>query len=292
MVWTYLGPPATMPAPPDFEFTRAPRTHQFTSKSYQECNYLQGLDGGLDTSHSTFLHNERVGEGTLIRNRDGAPKIEVETTGYGYTYSSLRDVGDNRYYARVYQYVMPVQQMRAFTTKQTGEPAEVPKFDGHLWVPIDDEHTWVYNWACSFDAAIPLTPEFMEEWESYSGRGKDDVVNRFYPIRNPSNDYLVDRALQKRTSFTGITGANTQDFAVQEGMGPIADRSREHLGTSDRAVIAMRQLLLEAGRDVEAGRPPRGNDPATFRNIRPFDGYVERGAAWREAFAGKFAATW
>jgi phthalate 4,5-dioxygenase len=142
IVWTYMGPPETIPGPPAYEFTRAPATHRFTSKTYQECNYLQALDGGVDTSHSTFLHNDRLGERTLIRNRDGAPQIEVVPTACGYTYASLRDMGDGRQYVRVYQYAMPVQQMRAFTIGMTGEAAAVPKFDGHLWVPIDDEHTW------------------------------------------------------------------------------------------------------------------------------------------------------
>jgi phthalate 4,5-dioxygenase len=292
IVWTYMGPPETIPGPPAYEFTRAPATHRFTSKTYQECNYLQALDGGVDTSHSTFLHNDRLGERTLIRNRDGAPQIEVVPTACGYTYASLRDMGDGRQYVRVYQYAMPVQQMRAFTIGMTGEAAAVPKFDGHLWVPIDDEHTWSFNWACSFDRTVPLSPEFAVSWETYSGRGPADVRDRFYPIRNPHNDYLVDRALQKKSSFTGITGANTQDFAVQEGMGAISDRTNEHLGTTDRAVIAMRQLLLEATREVEAGRMPRGSDPATFRDVRPYDGFIERGAPWQEAFTGKLAATW
>jgi hypothetical protein len=213
--------------------------------------------------------------------------------------------------------------MRAFTISMTGEPAETPKFDGHLWVPIDDEHTWSYNWACSFDRRFPLSSEFAEAWETYSGRGPADVRDKFYPVRNPHNDYLVDRALQKKNSFTGISGANTQDFAVQEGidylvdralqkknsftgisgantqdfavqegMGAISDRTNEHLGTSDRAVIAMRQLLLEATRDVEAGRMPRGSDPATFRDVRPYDGFVDGGNSWRDAFTGKLTATW
>jgi phenylpropionate dioxygenase-like ring-hydroxylating dioxygenase large terminal subunit len=292
IVWTYLGPRETMPAPPAYEFTRAPRTHQFTSKTYQECNYLQALDGGVDTAHSSFLHNDKLGDRGLIRNRDGAPRIEVDRKPWGYTYASLRDMGDGRSYVRVYQYAMPVQQMRAFTVTMTGEAAATPKFDGHLWVPIDDTHTWSYNWACSFDERVPLSEEFAVAWETYSGRGPDDVADRFYPVRNPHNDYLIDRALQKASSYTGIIGANTQDMSVQEGMGPISDRTGEHLGTIDRAIIALRQLLLEATKDVEAGRAPRGSDPASFRDARPWDGFIGRGADWRDAFAGKLVATW
>jgi hypothetical protein len=79
------------------------------------------------------------------------------------------------------------------------------------------------------------------------------------PKRNLSNDYLVDRKQQKHSTFTGIAGLNTQDFALQEGMGPIVDRSREHLGLSDKAIIALRRLLLEGTHAVQRGECPRGD---------------------------------
>ena len=96
--------------------------------------------------------------------------------------------------------------------------------------------------------------------------------------------------MQKTKTYTGITGINTQDFALQEGMGPIVDRSQEHLGTSDRAIIAMRQLLLEASDDVEPGRAPRGSDPQTYRAVRPVDGFVQRDAEWRDVLRGDLIA--
>ena len=81
--------------------------------------------------------------------------------------------------------------------------------------------------------------------------------------------------MQARQSFTGIEGINTQDVAVQEGMGPITDRSEEHLGSTDRAIVQMRRLLLEATRTVEAGGTPRGVDSAAYRNVRAVDHYVD-----------------
>jgi hypothetical protein len=137
-----------------------------------------------------------------------------------------------------------------------------------------------------------LTPEYIEWWETLTGRGPNDVLPDFTLKRNKSNDYLIDRQMQKTTNYTGITGINTQDWALQEGMGPIVDRSGEHLGTSDKAIIAARQLLFEACDDVAAGRNPRGTDPVASRAIRPYDDYVPRDRNWREVWGHELIAKW
>ena len=82
------------------------------------------------------------------------------------------------------------------------------------------------------------------------------------------NDYLIDRALQKATSRTGIPGINTQDVAVQKGMGPIVDRTKEHLGTSDRAIVLLRRSFLEGVAAVERGDEPPGVNPSGHRAVR------------------------
>ncbi len=106
-----------------------------------------------------------------------------------------------------------------------------------------------------------------------SGRGKDDIIpGTFTPKRTLANDYLIDRQVQKTQTFTGIEGINTQDFALQEGMGPIVDRSQEYLGSSDRAIVTLRNVLLDAISAVERGEKAPGIDPATHRDIRPYDG--------------------
>ncbi len=292
IVWTYMGPPAEQPAPPDYEWLRTPATHRFVSKTFEDCNYLQGLEGGLDTAHSSFAHNERLGDKNWIRNRDGAPKIDVDKTDYGFSYVSTRDLGDEGLYVRVYHYVMPAQQLRGSITGLMGGRADVPKIDGHLWMPIDDEHTWVFNFAYGYDESVPLDATFADEWESMFGRGPDDMLPDFRLKKNKANDYMIDRERQRTKTFTGIVGLNTQDFALQEGMGAICDRSHEHLGTSDKAIIACRQLLLEATDAVTAGNAPRGVDPTCSRNVRPYDDYVPRDGEWRDAFASELAAKW
>ena len=294
IVWTYMGPPAERPPEPDYEWTRAPEEHRGVSKSYQATNYLQGLEGGLDTAHVSFLHNNRLGSRDNLFVRDSAPRIEVFDTDYGYTYVATRSAGDGHEFVRVYQYLMPFQQMRPNVAQPTADPAlRKPRFDGHLWVPIDDTQTLVYNWLCGYDRASSFDATELDGLESGYGRGHADYIPGTFRLKaNRSNDYFIDRAGQKTESFTGIRGVNTQDMALQEGMGPIVDRTKEHLGTSDRAIVAMRRLLLEATFAVERGERPRGLDAAAYRDARPHDGVMPRGADWREAFRAGLVAKW
>ncbi len=285
VVWTYMGPKDRMPAPPDYEWMRAPATHRIVSKTFEHCNYLQGLEGGLDTAHSSFAHNNDLGNKRNTRLLDTAPQLDIETTDYGYSYVSTRRIGEGKRYVRVYQYVMPVQQMRGAISALDGTLRDIPEIDGHIWAPIDDETTFVYNWAYPYDQSYPIDPEHAEMREHYAGRGKVDLIPGTFKLKaNASNDYLIDRHVQKTKTFTGIPGVNTQDFALQEGMGSIVDRSKEFLGTSDKAIVAMRRLMLEAVRDVEAGRDPRGVDAQASRDIRPYDNIIAGDADWLEAF--------
>jgi phthalate 4,5-dioxygenase len=293
IVWAYLGPPEKMPPYPDYEWMRVPATHSFVSKTFEDANYLQGLEGGFDASHSTFLHNEFIGDSNWIRDRAGAPTIEVERTSYGMRIAALRDLGADGSYVRISEMAMPAQQMRGMVTLLSGGRSKTPRIDGHLWIPIDDEHTWVYNFLYGIDANVAISPEQAADMETFAGRGPDDLIAGTYvPKRNLGNDYIIDRDLQKHTTYTGIKGINTQDFAVQEGMGPIVDRSKEHLGTSDRAVIVLRQLLLEVVQTVEDGGDPPGIDAGVHRAIRAFDDFVPVGVTWRDHFRDSLLAKW
>ena len=292
VVWAYMGPKELTPPAPDYEWTRAPEKHRFVSKTFENCNWLQALEGGLDTSHSSFAHNNFANDKNEPRQRDRAPKIGVERTDYGYYYVSTRDLGADGKYVRVYQYIMPAQQMRANNVGWFGGKNEMPRADGHIWVPIDDTTTHVYNWMCSYDESVELTPEWIEHRETGMGRGSNDLIPGTFRLkRNQSNDYKIDRQMQKTQNFTGIAGVNTQDFALQEGMGPITDRSREFLASSDKAVVAMRRLMLE-GLDVnEKNGIPRGLDPAASRAVRPHDHIVPPGQDWR-MFEQELKAKW
>ncbi|MDE2476185.1 MAG: Rieske 2Fe-2S domain-containing protein [Alphaproteobacteria bacterium] len=293
VVWAYLGPKELMPPEPDYEWTRAPAKSLYVSKTFEHCNWLQALEGGLDTSHSSFAHNNFNSNKSEPRQRDRSPRIDVERTDYGYYYVSTRDLSEDGKYIRVYQYVMPAQQMRPNNVGWFGGSNEMPRADGHIWVPIDDTHTHVYNWMCAFDEKVQFTPEWIESRETAMGRGSNDLIpGTFVLKRNPSNDYLVDRRMQKTRNFTGIVGVNTQDFALQEGMGPVCDRSREFLGSSDKAVVAMRRLLLEALDANETGATIRGVEANTHRTVRPYDHIVPPGEDWRVIFEKELQAKW
>jgi phthalate 4,5-dioxygenase len=291
LVWTYMGPPELRPPVPDYELTRAPATHRQVSKTLEDCNWLQALEGGLDTSHSSFAHNNDIHDAGLLRSQDTAPRIEVYKTPYGYTYAGIRSLKDKDY-VRAYHYVMPAQQMRGrVMSRKGGKIDPTPTINGHIWVPIDDTTCWVYNWMYSYSPDIPITEDYAIELETQFGRGPHDMIPGTFKLKaNRSNDYFIDRDVQRTKTFTGISGVNTQDMALQEGMGPVVDRSREHLGTSDRAIIAMRQLLLEAMDDREAGNPIRGADPATYARVRAVDLVIDRVDDWRAALKDDLVA--
>ncbi len=293
VIWTYMGPIGEQPPEPDYEWLRAPPEKRNVSKTFENCNWLQGLEGGLDTAHSSFAHNNHIGDKSVLRQRDRTPRIDVERTDYGYYYVSQRDMGEDGLYVRVYHYVMPAQQMRANTMGWFGGRNEVPRLDGHVWMPIDDNTTHVYNWNCAYDSTIEMSDAWKAKREADMGRGVEDIIPSTFRLKkNQSNDYLIDREMQKTQNFTGIVGVNTQDFALQEGMGPICDRSKEFLGTSDKAIVAMRRILLEGIATSEDGGKPRGVDAQSYRMVRPHDRMVPKGQDWRDAFEEEIKAKW
>ncbi|HEX6212990.1 MAG TPA: Rieske 2Fe-2S domain-containing protein [Methylomirabilota bacterium] len=282
IVWAYLGPAERRPAPPAFGWLRIPASHLQVSKVIQESNWLQGLEGGIDTSHAPIMHRLLTTETTrpgfrpdnpFVRGK--APTLAVDETDYGYRYAGIRPLDESSVHVRTYHFILPFHQIRP-SRSESG----VPLMAGHSWVPIDDENTMVYNWEFSTTDA-PLTAE--DRLERRLGNGPLDVdPTTFRSIRNRRNNYMLDRQVQKTETFTGIDGINTQDRAIQEGMGPIVDRSREHLGPADRAIIQARRLLLEAVKVVTDGGTPRGIEP-TYATVAAAEAVLPRDTDWREA---------
>ncbi len=293
VIWTYMGPRETMPPAPDYEWMRAPASHRFVSKTFEHCNYLQALEGGLDTAHSSYAHNNDIKNRNMPRNRDKAPRLDVELTDYGYRYISQRRVEEDLNYVRIYQYIMPTQQMRGSIVKIEGGMADYPRFDGHIWTPIDDESCFVFNMMYSYDQNTPLPMDLVLGWEARAGRGpQHHVPGSFKLIANMSNDYFIDRDMQKNKTFTGIAGVNTQDYALQEGMGTISDRSLENLGSSDKAIAAMRRLMSRSIDAVANGESPPGVDPASHGHVRAHDNYLPNNKTWQDALASELVAKW
>jgi phthalate 4,5-dioxygenase len=278
IVWAFMGPEDKRPPDPNLEWMRAPAGHSYVSKSFEECNYLQAMEGGLDTSHSSFLHRDLDPEGlSNPRARSTAPRLEVLNTSYGYMYASIRPLPeDKQNFVRMYHFVMPFYQLRA-----GGSPNTVGNIDGHIWVPIDDVTCMTYNFHCR-----KFEPITFEQWQGYEhrmGRGAEDYIPGTFKLKdNASNDYGLSRERQRTVNYTGIMGTNTQDFAVQESMGPIYDRTKEHLGSADTAIIQMRRLLLKACQDVAEGLDPLGSH-GEGSDVRPAQMYLPEEARWAES---------
>jgi phthalate 4,5-dioxygenase oxygenase subunit len=287
VVWAYLGPPDKRPALPKFEWTQVPKTHRHVSKNMQECNWLQGLEGGIDTAHAPILHRTitpNTSRAGIRVNSDlvagGAPSVEVEVTDYGYRYAGVRPLGERGNHVRAYHYVMPFHQLRPSQSAYRGRSAHAI-ISGHMWVPRDDESCMIYNWTYSYDDE-PIADEEWLEMERGYGRGPEHLLPDFRTIGNRGNDWLINRQVQKTETFTGIEGINAQDVAVQESMGHIVDRSRENLTRSDMAIVHARRLLLQATRTVaDGGDPPGVGD--SYYYVRAIERILPPAAKWREA---------
>ena len=134
----------------------------------------------------------------------------------------------------------------------------------HMWVPMDDENTMLYS--IDFKPSGPFSEEELALSRSHLHIHTENVPGTDRAMHNRDNDYGIDRRLQASgASFTGMHGLAIQDSAIQESMGPVADRTKEHLGVSDTAIIQIRKLLLETIRAHEAGETPPGIDPKDYR---------------------------
>jgi len=290
IVWAYLGPREKIPPPPKFELTQVPQTHRYVTRIWEECNWLQSLEGGIDTSHAPILHRllnpNASGTGYSPNSpfvRGAAPTLELEVTDYGYRYAGLRSLANEGQYVRAYHFIMPFTQIRPQQTNRS-DGRDRRQIGGHFWVPMDDENCMVWNWIYSFDDE-PLDDGEQSFLEAGNSLQDCDPSNNFRKVRNKDVLWGIDRAEQRSQSFTGIHGINNQDHAVQESMGPIVDRSREQLGPADKAVIAARQLLLKAISAVEDGGDPRGAN-SSYYHLRALERILPYGVDWWESMRG------
>ena len=286
VIWAYMGPPDKMPPAPRFGWTQVPESHRHVSKVIEECNWLQGLEGGLDQSHVGVLHKafrnnpNNPGSGPNSFNaRGGSPTFDVEPTEFGARYVAIRPLGKHQQYVRSYNFVLPFTQIRPFSPQSEAETGK--KFNpGHMWVPIDDENCFVWNWMYSWGEE-PLTDD--ERSERSLANGPADVDQKtFRSFRNKENNWLIDRNMQRAENFSGIVGVNTQDRAVQELQGRIADRTKEHLGPADKAIITARQALLQAVKAVQTGGNPAGTN-TSYYHARSLVKIISAEASWRVA---------
>jgi phthalate 4,5-dioxygenase len=278
LLWTYMGPRAVPPPMPDLEVLNEPDVESNILAVMRECNWVQALEGDIDTSHAGFLHwgslkAEDMPAGSWARYAlaDRHPRYEVLDAPGGTLYGTYRPAQADTYYWRVAVYLMPFYVMTP-----TGVLGLEKRF--RAWVPIDDEHTM------AFTVGAPGVRAFGGARFEPAGT---DWRGRFRPADNLANDFHIDRAAQRSgKQYTGIASGYIQDQMITESMGGIVDRSTEHLGSSDSMIIRTRRRLLEAARLLreQAVVPPGVDDPSVYA-VRSGGVELPRTANWVEATA-------
>lgn len=275
-----------VPGLPELEWAMLPDAHKYISRRIQRTNFVQAMEGGLDSSHVSFLHSDaplwnppwtHQTSGIRKHLKSGNPKFYVEPTDYGLLIGARRVTDQEKYYWRITQWLMPWYTV---VPRDEGEP-----IGAHAWVPIDDENCWV--WSINYLPEQPLRTEQLDFYRNGGGIHAETIPGTLIPVRNQSNDYLIDRALQKSgVSLSGIAGIAMQDAAMQESMGPVADRRQEHLGSTDVGIVTARRRLLAESRALANGNNVvSGRDPATHR-VRSASAVLATDASWVEATAG------
>jgi len=292
VVWVYMGAEAQkLPPLPEIEVLMLP-ADQVTIRCVQrQCNWLQSLEGEIDSSHFSFLHLGKVGEGDVdaatmhrfaVSNR--APDYRVKETDWGTMYCTYRSGDPGTMYYRVAHYVYPF-----FTLYPDGT------FEDHIvaqaWVPMDDTHTMVFNFQYKGRTEALRTDKRGDYLPGFEGvpallPNTTDWYGRWRLEANASNDFMIDRDAQRNRSFTGILGVHVQDQAIIESMGEIVDRSFEHLAYSDRMVMATRRTLLNAVRALkEREEVPRVRDePGLCRQLRSGAFIADETLDWLDAY--------
>jgi phthalate 4,5-dioxygenase len=262
VLWTYMGPLEAQPPLPEWEFITVPRNQTFASKRLQESNWLQAMEGGIDSSHVSFLHRGDLNTDPLFKGAkgneynltDARPVFEVVESEGGLYIGARRNAEEGRYYWRITQWVMPSFTMIA--------PRGTHSVHGHFWIPVDDETCWA--WSYDYHPTRELTAPEMAAMRDGKGIHVRYVPGTYRPLANRDNDYLIDRAAQKTgRTFSGVEGIAMQDASLQESMGPIVDRTKENLASTDNGIIMARHRLLRAVKAlVDQGVVPPGVDAA------------------------------
>jgi phthalate 4,5-dioxygenase len=280
IVWTYLGARQAPPPLPELGWALVPADCRQSLRYARACNWLQALEGDIDSSHVNYLHrsflNEQQRSGIspvfartdedrrnldLLRSH-GTPKLQVLDTDVGVTYGAMRPADEANEFWRITQWLMPFY---------TSIPGTSSMGSAKIWVPLDDEHTmiWEPSWS--------LTGTPLPEANRMGGAGRvpkagflsetTHPLSRWIFADNASNDYGIDRQRQKTVNYTGMDDSNPlQDGAIQETMGAILDRAIEHLGSADAMIIRVRRRLLDSLQAYGQGTVPPGVDqPGAYR---------------------------
>jgi phenylpropionate dioxygenase-like ring-hydroxylating dioxygenase large terminal subunit len=275
VLWVYMGDAQKIPALPAFGFIGQPDEHLYASRWQQECNYAQAMEGELDSAHVGFLHqmlNKTDPDHQALTGKyfqeDTAPVWKILPNGAGFMACNGRRVEGGKRYWRLNQFLLP------FFTMIPPRPGDAQLV--RMWVPMTDERCWVI--CVSWRPDGPLNEQELTAWRQGENSHRKVVPGTTLPVERLDNDYLIDRQEQKTVSFTGIKGIRAQDAMVTETAGPIADRTREHLGSSDQAVVAMRRVLMEgATLCADSGLPHPAAAQAWLYSVRAVQAVLPEG---------------
>ena len=285
VVWAYMGPAEHRPAEPEVEWCTLPPSHVFVSKRWQRSNYLQAMEGGIDTAHVSYVHSMDVTTDPMHRGvkaldyikADGNVVFNIEKTEFGMTLLGRRMGEPDSYYWRITQWLFPWYTL-------------IPPFGdhalgGHVWVPIDDHNCWA--WSINYRPEAPLGEEELHHMQE--GRGihnEYEAPGSFIPKANSDNDYLIDRKAQKeRRLYSGVAGIAAQDYSLQESMGPIQNHAEEKILPTDRGIVMARRMLYEAAIDLGKGATPPALN-ATAQRVRAAGVLLDKAqdpVAWAKA---------
>jgi nitrite reductase/ring-hydroxylating ferredoxin subunit len=287
IVWLYMGPRKTPPPLPALEANlREPRGTPF--KYVRQCNWAQALEGDIDSVHVNFLHSRLAGATAYnprLMDVDTKPHFEIVNTDYGHFFGARREADAEHYYWRINTFAMP------FYT-------QVTRGLGKVWMPIDDYNTLIMEWSPSRADSVPReydqTASMMNARQPW-GYKEDNYMIPWGNWRikaDVDNEWLRDRSLEKNQLFLGIYSNPMQDSAVQVTMGAIYDRTREYLGTTDKAIIAFRRIMIQAAKALrDKGELPPTVDNADLYGMRGTEcvlpksmDWIEATAPWRVAF--------
>jgi phenylpropionate dioxygenase-like ring-hydroxylating dioxygenase large terminal subunit len=286
IVWLYMGSRKEPPPLPDLEVNMDAWQGRpgIPFKYVRQCNWAQALEGDIDSVHLNFLHT-KLDRPNPVTGEDSNPHFEIVQTDYGHFFGARRTLGD-RYYWRINQYAMP------FYTAVTGPFSKV-------WMPIDDYNTLVMEFSPSRPPDMPREYDDIANMSTARqpwGYKPDDPMVPWGNWRlkaDVDNEWLRDRSLEKDKLFLGIYSNPLQDSAVQVTMGAIYDRTREYLGTTDKAIITFRRIMIQAAKALrdKGELPPTIDNPSLyavrgFAAMLPKDmNWIEASEPWRQAFS-------
>ncbi len=292
-----MGKADEAPPLPPVEATLVPEDQANIMFVHRDCNWLQGVEGELDTSHIGFLHLGTVskedygsvqnsGDRFAVMNR--TPEYASTETDFGFMYAAHRPADDGNTYWRFGQFLFPM-----WTMPPIGNISK--NILTRAYVPIDDNnHMIVIIEQLGFNAANSDAEAVRRQAPGGELKYRPNTTEwtgRWKLQENWKNDYLIDRTMQRDVNYTGLMGFVLQDQMITESMGAISDRTWEHLAPSDIAITKTRRVLVKAATDYakDGTLPKSARDPRQFEGVRGGWFVESTGVDWQDGYRKQIA---